>query len=137
MAATYSGEPGSVWVDYVRFRLGDTDIGAVAILQDGEITSLASLPRRQQLARCAEYMASVFARRAQATTNDQTKIQFIDRAEYYTALAKAVMLEPLPPAFEDGGGYSTVGFGLMDAPDLGDLDNGVLDREDPTRERWS
>lgn len=135
MAKTYTADLAGTWRDYARFALGDTDT-AIALVTDEEIAALSGLPKRMQLKQLALYMANIFARRSMSSTNDQTRLQYIDRAEYYTNLADSFASAVLPPTWEDGAGYSTVGAGQMDAPDLGDLDNTVLDNEDPLRVRY-
>lgn len=103
MSFSYTGNPASSALDYIRFTVGDTN-RTTAVLQDEEINwIIAEHPTlNKQLAECFRQMATSYAkipkRKLGPQQEDGTErvAYFKERAEYYEKLIGMSMTPSLP-----------------------------------------
>ena len=89
MAFTYSGDPGTSTLDYIRFMLGDTNEASV-ILQDAEINFIIASTQitNNQLASAFRAAATALGAKAVAKKLGPQTEDASARLKYYTAQAE-------------------------------------------------
>jgi hypothetical protein len=106
-------------LNWIRWRLGDV-VSATSVLGDAEILQTVSqFDLRSATIACANAAAAVMIRRAEFSQNDQTKIQYYNRAEFYRMVASDLVFETLPIKINDAPiGFLTVGSGKIELPEV-------------------
>jgi hypothetical protein len=92
MAFTYSGDPGSSWMDAIRFRIGDTD-ASDPMISDDELKFLYNSEGTVLKAayEAALSIAAKFSRKVPKTVGNLS-ISYQDRVQYYTDMAASIKL---------------------------------------------